>query len=130
MFYNIWTCLYSKNPTRDAMIELLESMVWANILNSCRFQGDVSLGERIADSLIHMEPQNLAYYRSLLNVYDVAGRLENAAKVKDMVKEISVVRMPGCNLVDLEDIVHNLRVKKHWQECMEKAKTVLDRGGK
>ncbi|KAH7519893.1 hypothetical protein FEM48_Zijuj08G0085700 [Ziziphus jujuba var. spinosa] len=107
-----------RNMPQDAMFMSPESLVWANLLGLCRFQGDVSLGERIANTLIDMEPQNHAYYQLLLNVYAVAGRWEDAAKVKQMVKEKRVGRMPGCNLVDLKDIVHDLRVEEYWHGGM------------
>lgn len=83
-----------------------ESLAWANVLGSCRFQGDVSLGEQIAISLIDMEPQNIAYYRLLLNVYAAAYRWDDVAWVKEMMKENKVGRLPGCSLVDLNEIVH------------------------
>ncbi|PRQ47354.1 putative tetratricopeptide-like helical domain-containing protein [Rosa chinensis] len=83
-----------------------ESLAWANVLGSCRFQKDVTVGEQIAISLIDMEPQNIAYYRLLLNVYAAAGQWEDVAWVKEMMKENKVRRLPGCNLVDLNEIVH------------------------
>ncbi|EXC35313.1 hypothetical protein L484_026636 [Morus notabilis] len=93
-----------------------DSFIWADLLSSSRFQGDVSPAEDIAVSLIKIEPQKLSYYRLLLNVYASAGRWEDVARVKEMVKEKVVGRMPGCNLVDLNEIVHNLKVGNHWQE--------------
>ncbi|XP_044470212.1 pentatricopeptide repeat-containing protein At3g51320 isoform X2 [Mangifera indica] len=87
-----------------------ESLVWVNILSSCRFQGDVALGERIAKSLIDMDPHDFSYYRLLLNVYDVAGRREDVAMVKEQIKERKFGKMPGCGLVDLKEIVHELKL--------------------
>lgn len=60
----------------------------------------------IAISLIDMEPQNIAYYRLLLNVYAAACRWDDVAWVKEMMKENKVGRLPGCSLVDLNEIVH------------------------
>lgn len=93
-----------------------ESLAWANLLGSCRFQGGITMGEKIAKSLIDKEPENIAYYRLLLNVYAVACRWEDVAWVKEMMKEKKVGRMPGCNLVELNEIVHNFRIGQHWQE--------------
>ncbi|XP_050128189.1 pentatricopeptide repeat-containing protein At3g51320 [Malus sylvestris] len=91
-----------------------ESLAWASLLGSCRFQGDAKLGE-IAKSLIEKEPQNIAYYRLLLNVYAVSGQWENVTQVNKMMKEMKLGRIPGCNLVDLNEIVHELRVGRHYQ---------------
>ena len=87
----------------------------ANLLNSCRFQGNVALGERIANSLIDMEPWNFSHYRLLLNVYAVGGRWDEVAMVKDLVKTKMKGRTPGCNLVDLKEIVHNYEVAAFCQ---------------
>jgi pentatricopeptide repeat protein len=96
-----------------------ESLFWANLLGSCRFLGDVSLGEQIARSLIDMEPQKPSYYQLLLNVYAVGGRWEDVARVKEMMKDRKVGRMPGCNLIDLKEIVHKLKVGDNLREGME-----------
>lgn len=96
-----------------------ESSFWAGLLSSCRFQGDVFLGERIATYLIESEPQNISYYRLLLNVYAVAGRWEDVARVKEMVKERGIKQMPGCNLADLKEIVHEFKLGEKWQQGME-----------
>ncbi|RVW51780.1 Pentatricopeptide repeat-containing protein [Vitis vinifera] len=96
-----------------------ESSFWAGLLSSCRFQGEVFLGERIATYLIESEPQNISYYRLLLNVYAVAGRWEDVARVKEMVKERGIKQMPGCNLADLKEIVHEFKLGEKWQQGME-----------
>ncbi|KAJ0039741.1 hypothetical protein Pint_28508 [Pistacia integerrima] len=87
-----------------------ESLVWVNILSSCCFQGDVALGKRIAKYLIDMDPHDFSYYRLLLNIYDVAGRREEVAMVKEQMKERRMGRIPGCALVDLKEIVHKLKL--------------------
>ncbi|XP_021908143.1 pentatricopeptide repeat-containing protein At3g51320 isoform X2 [Carica papaya] len=109
-----------RNMAGDDEDTVSESSMWANILSSCRFQGDVSLGEKIAKSLIDVEPENFSYYRLLLNVYAVAGRWEDVARVKEMMKEKRFGRMPGCGLVDLKEIVHDFTTGHTWQEKMEK----------
>lgn len=98
-----------RNIPPDVVDFSLESLAWANLLSLCRFQGDVYWCEQIAASLIDMEPENLGYYRFLLNIYAVAGRWDDVAKVKEMIKKRRVDRMPGCNLVDLKEIVHELK---------------------
>ncbi|GMI86341.1 hypothetical protein like AT3G51320 [Hibiscus trionum] len=93
-----------------------DSVLWANLLILCRFREGVTVGERIATSLIEKEPKNFSYYQLLLNVYAVAGRWEDVGRVKELMKDRGVERVAGCNLVDLKDIVHNLRVGEQWRE--------------
>lgn len=96
--------------------EPLQSSIWASLLSSCRFQGAVALGERIANSLIEKDPQNFSYYRLLLNVYAVAGQWEDVGRVKEAVKKEGTGRIPACGLVDLKEIVHGLQVNEDFQQ--------------
>ncbi|GAB2282867.1 hypothetical protein Dimus_017402 [Dionaea muscipula] len=97
-----------------------EALLWASLLGSCRFQQDVSLGEQVARSLIELEPQNIMCYALLLNIHAVAGRWEDVARVKEMVKEkVAGQRVPGCSLIDLIEIVHKFKVGQCKREGMQ-----------
>ena len=102
-----------------------ESVVWIDLLTTCRFVGDVSLGEQIAKYLIDMEPKNDSYYRLLLNIYAVAGRWEDVSRIKLLMKEKRLGTMSGCRLVDLKEIVHSLKLGNHLQERMKETNTVI-----
>lgn len=95
-----------------------ESSLWAGLLGSCRFQGDVAMGELIAKALIEEDPQNGSYYALLLIVYSVAGRWDDVARIKDIIKEIGIRKMPGCSLLDLTEMVHGLKVGHKWQQVI------------
>ncbi|KAE8010662.1 hypothetical protein FH972_007013 [Carpinus fangiana] len=114
-----------RNMPEDDDNKTSESLFWANLLGSCRFQGDVSLGEQIAKSLIDMEPQKPSYYQLLLNVYAVGGRWEDVARIREMMKDRKVGRMPGCNLIDLKEIVHKLKVGDNLREGMEEVSMLM-----
>ncbi|CAK9156969.1 unnamed protein product [Ilex paraguariensis] len=96
-----------------------EPSLWGGLLGSCRFQGDVILGERIAKDLLEQDSGNFSYYALLLNVYAVAGRWEDVARVKEMMKERGLRRTPGCSLMDLKEIVHNFKMGDKWQKCAQ-----------
>lgn len=87
-----------------------ESLFWASLLGSCRFEGDSSLAEQVAKALIELEPHNSMCYALLLNIYAAAGRWEDASEVKGLMKKKAAGKLHGCSLVDLIEIVHNFRV--------------------
>ncbi|KAL9229608.1 hypothetical protein vseg_005058 [Gypsophila vaccaria] len=87
-----------------------ESVVWATLLGSCRFQGDVSQAVQVAEALIELEPKNALCYALLFNSYAAAGQWEEAAKVRDLMTERAIGNLPGCSLVDLIEIVHKFKV--------------------
>ncbi|XP_057491149.1 pentatricopeptide repeat-containing protein At3g51320-like [Actinidia eriantha] len=103
----------------------LESLLWARLLGSCRFEGNVILGEEIANALIELQPDNPSSYALLLNVYAVAGRWEDVARVKQMMKEQGVKNVAGCSLFDLKEIVHNFKLGDTWQQQMQEVNMMM-----
>lgn len=85
-----------------------ESSLWAGLLGSSRFQGDLILGEQIAKELIEQDPQKFSHYKLLVNIYAVAGKWEEFYRIRDMMEERGIKRVPGCTLEDLKDVVHTL----------------------
>lgn len=103
-----------------------ESLLWANLLSSCRFKKDVSMGEQIAKALIDMEPKNLGCYVFLLNIYAAAGQWENVWRVIKLINKRRLWRIPGCSLVDLKYIVHEFKVSSNNQEGIEAINNMMD----
>ncbi|XVF62220.1 hypothetical protein PTKIN_Ptkin08bG0199800 [Pterospermum kingtungense] len=102
-----------------------DTLLWVNLLSSCRFREGVTVGERIATSLIAKDPGNFSYYQLLLNVYAVAGQWEDVARVRQVMKERRIERVPWCSLVDLKEIVHNLKVGEKLRESVEQSDATL-----
>ncbi|KAL0340836.1 UNVERIFIED_CONTAM: Pentatricopeptide repeat-containing protein [Sesamum radiatum] len=87
-----------------------ESSLWAGLFGSCRFQGDVSLAEQIAKGLIAQDPQNFSHHNLLVNIYAAAGRWEEVARTKELMKGRGIKRVPCCSLKDLKEIVRIAKV--------------------
>ncbi|KAK4403800.1 Pentatricopeptide repeat-containing protein [Sesamum angolense] len=87
-----------------------ESSLWAGLFGSCRFQGDVSLAEQIAKGLIAQDPQNFSHHNLLVNIYAAAGRWEEVARTKELMKGRGIKRVPCCSLKDLQEIVRIAKV--------------------
>ncbi|XP_057531034.1 pentatricopeptide repeat-containing protein At3g51320-like [Amaranthus tricolor] len=95
----------------------LESLLWGNLLGSCRYQGDSSIAEQVAKALIEIEPQNTMCYAFLLNIYAAAGKWADAANVKELMKQRVPLKLHGCSLIDLIEVVHNFRLRDEtWHE--------------
>ncbi|KAK9152191.1 hypothetical protein Syun_010500 [Stephania yunnanensis] len=105
---------------------LFESSLWSGFFGSCRFQGDIDLGEKIALQLIEMDTQNALGYSLLSNIYGAAGRWNDVEKVKEMAKEKGV-RTPGCHLIDLNRIVHHFRIGESSQPGVQEVYHMMDK---
>ncbi|XP_021728237.1 pentatricopeptide repeat-containing protein At3g51320-like [Chenopodium quinoa] len=102
-----------------------ESLLWASLFGSCRFQGDLSIAEQVAKTLIELEPQNTMCYALLLNIYAAAGRWEDADEVKELMYKREAGKVYGGSLVDLIEIVHNFRLGDGKEYALEITKLVI-----
>ncbi|XP_043710659.1 pentatricopeptide repeat-containing protein At3g51320-like [Telopea speciosissima] len=113
-------------PMEDNGEDSLNSLLLSGLLGLCRFQGDVEVGERIANRLIELEPHNPSRYALLLNVYAAASQWEDVAKVKELATQRGLKRIPGCSLRDLNEIVHKFKVGDKLQPGMAEVCSMMD----
>eukprot|EP01018_Ginkgo_biloba_P020806 Gb_00198 [translate_table: standard] len=81
----------------------LGASVWGALLGAYRIHYNIQLGERVADRLFDLKPENAGYYVLLSNIYAEAGRWDDVAKVRTMMKDKGVKKTPGCNFIEMKD---------------------------
>eukprot|EP01018_Ginkgo_biloba_P002462 Gb_38483 [translate_table: standard] len=92
--------LISKMPVRP------NAAVWLSLLGACRIHTNVELGERVAECLFELDPTNAAHYVLLSNIYAKAGRWDGVEKVRKMMKDGRVKKMPGCSWIEVNNKVY------------------------
>ncbi|CAI0542235.1 unnamed protein product [Linum tenue] len=70
------------------------------VLAGCRVHNNVDVGERFAKKLMRLEPGRAGYYVLLANMYATAGRFEDAEMVRSFMKDVNLVKAPGCSLIE------------------------------
>eukprot|EP01018_Ginkgo_biloba_P016729 Gb_00639 [translate_table: standard] len=80
--------------------------VWGALLGACRVHCNIDLGERVAEHLFHLEPENAGNYVLLSNIYAAAGRWDAAAKVRKMMKDKGVKKTPGWSWIEVNNSMH------------------------
>eukprot|EP01018_Ginkgo_biloba_P020443 Gb_15797 [translate_table: standard] len=80
--------------------------VWASLLGACRIHANIELGERVAEHLFELDPKNAAHYVLLSNIYAAAGMWDDVEKVRQMMKDRRVKKMPGCSWIEANNNVH------------------------
>eukprot|EP01018_Ginkgo_biloba_P009793 Gb_07725 [translate_table: standard] len=93
--------LISKMPMKP------DAAVWGSLLRACRVQTNTELGEIVAEHLFESDPQNSAHYVLLSNIYAAAGRWNDKEKVRKMMKDRRLKKMPGRSWIELNNKVHN-----------------------
>ncbi|KAJ4724468.1 Pentatricopeptide repeat [Melia azedarach] len=86
------------------------SAVWGSLLGACRIHCNADLAEYAAEHLFELEPQSSGNYILLANIYAAAGRWEDAAKIRCLMKERGVAKPPGCSWIEVKRKVHSFIV--------------------
>eukprot|EP01018_Ginkgo_biloba_P019608 Gb_41537 [translate_table: standard] len=94
-----------------------DAAVWGSLLAACRMHTNVELGECVAECLFELEPKNPAPYVLLSNIYAAADRWNDVEKVRKMLKDRRVKKMPGCSWITFSNNVCTFLVgdKSHLQ---------------
>lgn len=77
------------------------SEMWATLVGACRIHGNTDIGQRAAENLLEMKPQNSGYYVLIANMYAAAGSWSKLAEVRTFMRDLGVRKDPGCAWVDI-----------------------------
>eukprot|EP00253_Pinus_taeda_P001104 PITA_01104 len=80
--------------------------VWGSLLGACRTHANIELGERVANHLFELDPENDVYYVQLSNIYAAAGLWNNVSKVRKLMKDRNITKLPGCSWIEFNNKVH------------------------
>ncbi|XVF63169.1 hypothetical protein PTKIN_Ptkin09bG0066800 [Pterospermum kingtungense] len=80
--------------------------VWEALLAGCRTHGNIDLGIEAAERLIELLPQYDGSYVLLSNMYATAGRWDDMANVRKLMRDRGVRKEPGRSWVEVENKVH------------------------
>eukprot|EP01018_Ginkgo_biloba_P014106 Gb_03263 [translate_table: standard] len=93
------------------------ALVWRVLLGACRIHGDIELGKRAAKCVLELEPHDGPTYVLLSNTYAAAGKWNDVAEVRKMMKDRAVRKEPARSWIEVKDRVHTFVVgdKSHPQ---------------
>ncbi|XVF88384.1 hypothetical protein PTKIN_Ptkin19aG0046600 [Pterospermum kingtungense] len=75
-----------------------------SLLGACTIHGNVEMGERVADALMEMEPNESGPYVLMSNLYAKKGNWERAGRVRRKMRERGVRKDVGFSWVDAGNI--------------------------
>ncbi|KAL6197785.1 hypothetical protein ACLB2K_027579 [Fragaria x ananassa] len=109
--------------------------VWGAMLGACRMHNNIDLGAYAAKRAFELDPSDSGPYIILAYMYTSAGRLNDAAKVRKMMKEGGVKKEPACSWVEIENAVHmfvanddahpqRAEIYRRWEMISKKIKEI------
>ncbi|XP_010250738.1 PREDICTED: pentatricopeptide repeat-containing protein At5g06540-like [Nelumbo nucifera] len=89
---------------------LIKGMAWkadvvvlGALLGACKNRGNVEIAERVVKEILVLEPNNHGVYVVLSNMYAEAGRWEDVLRLRKVMKDGGLKKIPGWSLVDGDD---------------------------
>ncbi|XP_068655655.1 pentatricopeptide repeat-containing protein At5g66520-like [Aristolochia californica] len=81
-----------------------EAIVWRALLSACFIHWEINLAELAAKHLVQLERHSGAYVL-LSNIYAAAGRYRDAVRVRKLMKEKGVQKVPGSSSIEVHGVV-------------------------
>ncbi|XP_021294012.1 pentatricopeptide repeat-containing protein At1g11290, chloroplastic-like [Herrania umbratica] len=87
-----------------------DTRVLGPLLSACKLHSETKFAESAAEKLLRMEPENAGNYVLLSNIYAAAGKWDKFAKMRRLLKEKGLKKIPGCSWLQINGHVHEFRV--------------------
>ncbi|KAH9313012.1 hypothetical protein KI387_028047 [Taxus chinensis] len=81
--------------------------LWKALLAACRTHANSDIGQRAAEKVFELGEQPPSTYVILSNIYAEAGRWNDVAKVRTMMKDRGVKKAPGLSWIEIKNQVHS-----------------------
>ena len=101
----------------EKAVEVIQAMpiqpgknVYGALLGACRIHKNMELAELAAEKLLVLDPNNAGRYVILAQMYEDAGRWQDAARVRKVLKEKEIKKPIGYSSVELESGHHKFGV--------------------
>ncbi|KAF9598668.1 hypothetical protein IFM89_029918 [Coptis chinensis] len=86
--------------------------VWGALLNACKIYGNVELAECASKHLVELDPQDGGYLAAMSNIYANAGKWDNVAEVRKLMKAKGIRKLPGCSSIEIDGEIHEFGVEE------------------
>ncbi|PKA61956.1 Pentatricopeptide repeat-containing protein [Apostasia shenzhenica] len=80
--------------------------IWGSLLGACRMHRNIELAELASKHLFELDPQNSGYYVLMSNIHAVTGQWAGVLKVRSLMKERKVQKLPGFSWIEINNTNH------------------------
>ncbi|KAM7528330.1 hypothetical protein LguiB_031740 [Lonicera macranthoides] len=92
------------------MVVKPDSSIWGGLLNACKIHKNVDIAERVIREVLLLDPTNAGWYVLMSNIYATAGKWDQVAKMRLMMKEKKVEKLPGWSSIEIRGKIHTFLV--------------------
>ncbi|PON94783.1 DYW domain containing protein [Trema orientale] len=80
--------------------------VWLTLLAGCRVHKNIELAEKVSQKIFMADPEHMAPYVLLSNIYAGAGRWKEVAKLRISMRDRGMRKKPACSWIEVKNKVH------------------------
>lgn len=88
------------------------SGVWGALLGACKIHGNVELAEYALEKLIQLDVEDGGYLSIMSNIYANAGRWDDVARVRELMKKQRIAKLRGCSSIEINGEIHEFGVEE------------------
>jgi hypothetical protein len=81
-------------------------VAWRVLLNACNVHQNYSMGKRIAETILQMNPCDVGTYTLLSNMYAKARSWDGVTTIRKMMRERNLKKEPGVSWLEIRNVVH------------------------
>lgn len=105
--YSCMVDLFARAGCLGEAMNLIEHMpfeadasMWSSVLRGCVAHGDKTLGKKVAERIIKLDPENSGAYVQLSSVFAYSGDWERSAQIRNLMRDKQIQKNPGCSWAD------------------------------
>ncbi|KAG7030155.1 Pentatricopeptide repeat-containing protein, mitochondrial, partial [Cucurbita argyrosperma subsp. argyrosperma] len=83
--------------------------IFGTLLGACRIHKNLDMAEFAAKNLLELDPKSATGYVQLANIYASTNKWDRVAKVRKMMKEHNVIKIPGYSWIEIKSVTHEFR---------------------
>lgn len=102
------------------------SIIWGSLLSACRLHGNVWIGIQAAESRLLLQPDCASTHLQLANLYARAGQLDDAARLRKMMKERGLKTAPGYSWIEIQNRVYRFKAEDKSNPLMVEIFGLMD----
>lgn len=87
-----------------------DSTMWGALLGASRIHRNTELGRSAAEKVFELEPENAGMYVLLSNIYASYGKWRDVDKMRLMMHERGVKKVPGFSWIEVQNKIHTFSV--------------------
>ncbi|XP_021806780.1 pentatricopeptide repeat-containing protein At3g53360, mitochondrial [Prunus avium] len=99
-------CLHEAEAFIKQMEFEPDILVWKTLLAACKTRGNVEIGKRAAENILKVDPSNSAALVLLCNIHASSGSWVEVARLRNLMRERDVRKVPGQSWIEVKDRTH------------------------